>query len=286
MEKLFGLTTVFGSDWISNLLSGIIDAGLSLALRIVLAVITFLIGSKLIKLVRKILKKTLSKAEVDTGVIQFLDSFAKGTLYVLLVFLIATSFGVDAASVIAVVGSAGVAIGLAIQGSLSNLAGGILLLILKPFKVGDYIKEDAAGNEGTVTEIQMFYTKLLTPDNRTIILPNGTLANTSMTNVTAADKRRLDIQVGISYDADIRAAKAVLSNILEQEMEILHDMDQNVFVDNLGESAVVLGMRCWVEKSKYWAVKWRMTEAVKYALDETGISIPYPQVDVHVKEDA
>ncbi|MBE5868445.1 MAG: mechanosensitive ion channel [Lachnospiraceae bacterium] len=286
MERMICLTAAVGNEWLTNLLNGIIDAGMSLALRIVLAVITFLIGSKLIKLVRKILKKALTKADVDTGVIQFLDSFAKGTLYVLLVFLIATSFGVDAASVIAVVGSAGVAVGLAIQGSLSNLAGGILLLILKPFKVGDYIKEDAAGNEGTVTEIQMFYTKLLTPDNRTIILPNGTLANTSMTNVTAADKRRLDIQVGVSYDADIRAAKAVLTNILEQESDILHDMAQNVFVDNLGESAVVLGMRCWVEKSKYWDVKWRMTEAVKYALDEAGISIPYPQVDVHVKEEA
>ena len=286
MERMICLTAAVGNEWLTNLLNGIIDAGMSLALRIVLAVITFLIGSKLIKLVRKILKKALTKADVDTGVIQFLDSFAKGTLYVLLMFLIATSFGVDAASVIAVVGSAGVAVGLAIQGSLSNLAGGILLLILKPFKVGDYIKEDAAGNEGTVTEIQMFYTKLLTPDNRTIILPNGTLANTSMTNVTAADKRRLDIQVGVSYDADIRAAKAVLTNILEQESDILHDMAQNVFVDNLGESAVVLGMRCWVEKSKYWDVKWRMTEAVKYALDEAGISIPYPQVDVHVKEEA
>lgn len=173
---------------------------LNLGIRILLAVIFLLIGLWLIRLVRKILKKSLDRASVDIGVIQFLDSFVKVCLYVILGFMIASSFGLDAASIVAVVGSAGVAIGLALQGSLSNFAGGVLILLLKPFKVGDYIKEDSKGNEGTVIEIQMFYTKLLTFDGKTVVLPNGTLANTSLVNYTAANFRRLDLTVGISYE--------------------------------------------------------------------------------------
>lgn len=269
---------------VSELLSKVLDGALDIGMRILLAALTLLIGAQIIKLVRKVVKKVLTKADADVGVVQFLDSFLKVALYIVLGFMIAAGFGVDAASIVALLGSAGVAVGLALQGSLSNLAGGVLILILKPFKVGDYIKEDAAGNEGTVSEIQMFYTKLLTGDNKTIVLPNGTLANTSLTNVTQADKRRIDIQVGISYDSDIKKAKEVLMSVLNTEAKTLSDMDKMVFVDSLGDSAVVMGLRCWVKKEDYWDVKWRMTENVKYALDEAGISIPFPQMDVHVKE--
>jgi len=269
---------------VSDLLSKVLDGALDIGMRILLAILTFLIGAQIIKLVRKVVKKVLTKAEAEVGVVQFLDSFLKVALYVVLGFMIAAGFGVDAASIVALLGSAGVAVGLALQGSLSNLAGGVLILILKPFRVGDYIKEDAAGNEGTVSEIQMFYTKLMTPDNRTVVLPNGTLANTSLTNVTHADKRRVDIQVGVAYDADIKKTKEVLMSVLNGENAALTDMDKTVFVDNLGNSAVVMGLRCWVKKEDYWDVKWRLTENVKYALDDAGISIPFPQMDVHVKE--
>lgn len=269
---------------ISDLLSKVLDGALDIGMRILLAILTFLVGAQIIKLVRKVVKKVLTRAEAEVGVVQFLDSFLKVALYVVLGFMIAAGFGVDAASIVALLGSAGVAVGLALQGSLSNLAGGVLILILKPFRVGDYIKEDAAGNEGTVSEIQMFYTKLMTPDNRTVVLPNGTLANTSLTNVTHADKRRVDIQVGVAYDADIKKTKEVLMSVLNGENAALTDMDKTVFVDNLGESAVVMGLRCWVKKEDYWDVKWRLTENVKYALDDAGISIPFPQMDVHVKE--
>lgn len=269
---------------VSDLLSKVLDGALDIGMRILLAILTFLIGAQIIKLVRKVVKKVLTKAEAEVGVVQFLDSFLKVALYVVLGFMIAAGFGVDAASIVALLGSAGVAVGLALQGSLSNLAGGVLILILKPFRVGDYIKEDAAGNEGTVSEIQMFYTKLMTPDNRTVVLPNGTLANTSLTNVTHADKRRVDIQVGVAYDADIKKTKEVLMSVLNGENAALTDMDKTVFVDNLGDSAVVMGLRCWVKKEDYWDVKWRLTENVKYALDDAGISIPFPQMDVHVKE--
>lgn len=269
---------------ISEVLSKVLDGALDIGMRILLAIITFLVGAQIIKLVRKVIKKVLTKADAEMGVIQFLDSFLKVALYVVLGFMIAAGFGVDAASIVALLGSAGVAVGLALQGSLSNLAGGVLILILKPFKVGDYIKEDAAGNEGTVSEISMFYTKLLTGDNRTIILPNGTLANTSLTNVTQADKRRIDIAVGVSYDADIKKTKEVLMAVLNSEGRLLPDNDKMVFVSELGDSAVVMGLRAWVKKEDFWAVKWDLTEKVKYALDEAGISIPFPQMDVHVKE--
>lgn len=268
-------------DVVEQLLMELPDKALRLGIRILLAVAAFLIGGQIIKLLRRIIKKSLKRAHADIGVVQFLDSFTKVVLYVLLIFLIAASFGVDAASIVALLGSAGVAIGLAIQGSLSNFAGGVLILLLKPFKVGDYIKEDAKGNEGTVSEIQLFYTKLLTPDNRVIILPNGTLANTSMTNVTEAPVRRLDIAVGIAYDSDIKRAKEVLTEMLQTDEAVLKDREFLVVVNELAESSINLILRCWVAKEEYWTAKWRLTEETKYTLDKAGITIPFPQLDVH-----
>ncbi|MED9902940.1 MAG: mechanosensitive ion channel [Lachnospiraceae bacterium] len=271
----------FNSEVMEAFLEEWTGKALGLGIRILLSIILFLIGVQLIKLIRRILKKSLNRAKADTGVIQFLDSLTKACLYVVLIFLIASGFGVDAASIVALLGSAGVAIGLAIQGSLSNFAGGVLILLLKPFKVGDYIKEDSRGNEGTVTEIQLFYTKLTTPDNRIIVLPNGALANNSLTNVTEAATRRLDIFVGIAYDSDIRKAKILLTDMLKADAATLKEQEMNVYVDLLDESAVRLGIRCWVKKEDYWETKWRLTENTKYVLDDAGISIPFPQLDVH-----
>lgn len=260
------------------------ERALNLGIRVVLALVFFLVGIQCIKLLRKIIRKSLERANADVGVTQFLDSFIKIGTYAILVMVIATSFGVDATSIIAVFGSAGVAIGLALQGSLSNLAGGVLILILKPFKVGDYIIEDTNKNEGTVTEIQIFYTKLTTPDNKTIILPNGTLANSSLTNVTHAPYRRNEIKIGISYDSDIKMAKKVLQDLLDGDTAVLQDMDKLVFVDELADSSVVLGVRCWFKNEDFWQGRWRLIEEAKYALEENGISIPYPQMDVHIQQ--
>lgn len=276
---------VLNHKWVQQLLETLPNKALALGMRIVFAIIVFFVGSKLIKLVRKIMRKTLTKAEAEVGVIQFLDSFTKMGLYVLLVFMIATTFGVDAASIVALIGSAGVAIGLALQGSLSNFAGGVLILLLKPFVVGDYIKEDSAGNEGTVSEIQLFYTKLKTVDNKVIILPNGTLANSSLTNFSTCLERQLEIKVGISYDADIKKAKGLMETLLINETKRLRDKDMTVFVDELAESSVVISGRCWVKNTDYWEVKRRLTEELKYALDDAGIGIPYPQMDVHMKSE-
>ncbi len=258
---------------------------LNLGVRILLAVVFLFIGVSLIKIIRRIVKKSLKRAGADVGVVQFLDSFIKVGLYIILGFMVAGGFGLDAASVVAVVGSAGVAVGLALQGSLSNFAGGVLILLLKPFKVGDYIKEDSQGNEGTVTEIQLFYTKLLTFDGKTVVLPNGTLANTSLVNVTAANFRRLDVTVGISYDSDIKKAKAVLTRLINENPLVLPDKDKVVVVDDLADSSVVLAVKCHVKTEDYWTLRGELLENIKLCFDEEGIMIPYPQLDVHMEKE-
>lgn len=262
--------------------SDLASTGLHLGLRVVLAVIIFLIGSQLIKFLRTVIRKSMRRAQADMGAIQFVDSFVKAAMYVVLIVVLASFCGVDAAGIVAVVGSAGVAIGLAVQGSLSNLAGGVLILVLKPFKVGDYIVESLTGKEGTVTEIQIFYTKLLTYDNQTVVLPNGSLANNSLVNVTAEDVRRMDITVPVSYSADIQKAKEVLAQVLEDNPEVIKDKEHLVFVSQLGSSAVELGVRCWFAQAQFWPGKWRVTENCKLALDRAGIAIPFNQLDVHL----
>lgn len=276
MENEINRLTKYISDKIPELID--------FAIGVVLALLVFWIGAKLIKWIRKLIRISMEKASVDKGVRQFVDSLVKFILYAILIFSIGSKFGLDTTSVAAALASCGVAIGLALQGSLSNFAGGVLILVLKPFVVGDYIVEDNKGREGTVKEIQLFYTKLLTVDNKTVIIPNGSLANTSLTNVTAQDKRRLDLSVGISYDADLKKAKELIEGLFRADEDILKEEGINVFVDNLGDSSVVIGARGWVKKEAYWTAKWRLTENIKLTLDENGIEIPFNQVVVHVKE--
>ena len=245
-----------------------------------LAILVLLIGMQLIKLIRKILKKALYRSHVDESAVHFIDSFSKYALYFLLIIFIASWLGVDAASIIAILGSVSVAIGLALQGSLSNFAGGVLILILKPFVLGDYIR-DGAGNEGIVSGIDVFYTQLTTFDNKIIVLPNGTLANGCITNYTRCSKRRFDVKVSIAYKEDIRHAKEVLLAVLKEDEGILKNEEMVGLVDSLGDSSVNLIVRGWVKQEDYWPAIWRMTEKVKYALDDAGITIPFPQMDVH-----
>lgn len=261
---------------------GLPEKALHLGVRVLLALLAFVIGVQLIRLIRRIVKKSMNRAGAETGAVQFVDSFIKAALYVLLVLMIASSFGLEAASIVAVLGSAGVAIGLAVQGSLANLAGGVLILLLKPFRVGDYIQESSTGYEGTVTEIQIFYTRLLTADNKAVVLPNGQLANNSIVNITSQKDRRMDITVGISYQADLKRAKEVLEAVLREDEAVLQEKDMLVFVSELGSSSVNLGVRCWLKQEDFWAGKWRITENCKLALDAAGIEIPYNQLDVHV----
>ena len=252
--------------------------------KVLFAILFFLVGRAVIKWIRKIVRHSMERSNADVGVRQFVDSVLKVVLYFILLFSIATKFGVDAASVAALIASGGVAIGLALQGSLSNFAGGVLILLLQPFEVGDYIIEDTHKIEGPVKEIQIFYTKLSTIDNKTIVIPNGILTNNSLTNATAKDERRLDLKVDISYEASIKEAKAVIETILKNDEAVLQDEDINVFVDALGESSVVLGARAWTKNEDFWSAKWRILEEIKEQLDAHHISIPYQQLMVHMAE--
>lgn len=220
----------FWNEHVPDLISFGVEIGFSLLI--------FFVGRFLIRWIRRIVRRSIERSSADTGVEQFIDSLLKFLLYTLLLFIIIQNLGVPSTSIAAVIASAGVAVSLALQESLSNLAGGIQILLLKPFVVGDYIREDNKGNEGTVEEIHIFYTRLSTIDKKVIILPNGLLANNSLTNVTSNDIRLLELKVGISYSADLKKAKAILEQLLCKEPRILTQEEHVVFVDDLADSAV------------------------------------------------
>ena len=252
-------------------------------IKVILAHVFFFLGSKVIKWIRKIVHRSFERTNVDAGVAQFVDSMIKFGLYALLIFMIATNFGIESSSIAALIASAGVAVGLALQGSLSNFAGGILILLLKPFAVGDYIVVTQEGIEGTVKEIQIFYTKMATVDNQTVVVPNSILTSNSLTNVTARPERQLDLKVGIGYDSDLKKAKKLIEDMLYSDSSVIQDEDIKVFVDSLGASAVVIGLRAWVKTEEYWATRWRLMEQIKLTFDAEGIEIPYNQLTVNVK---
>mgnify|MGYP000335256239 FL=1 len=266
---------------IQKFLEELPDKLLRFGVKVLIAALVFIIGMQLIKLVRRIVHSSMERHNTDVGVRQFADSFLKYALYILLIFLVASGFGINVASMVALLGSAGVTIGLALQGSLSNLAGGVLILLLKPFRVGDYIIESSGKNEGTVKAIQIFYTTLETMDKNIVMVPNGSLSGSSVTNYSCNPKRRMLATVGISYSSDIRLAKEVIQKVLAEESRVLQDEPKQVFVDELGDSAVVLGVRCSFRNEDYWEGKWAVTEKIKLALDEAGVQIPFPQLDVH-----
>lgn len=251
--------------------------------RVLLAILIYVIASKLIRKLCKIIVASMKRANADTGVTQFVSSFVKATLYGLLIITIATSFGVKESSIAALLASSGVAIGLALQGGLSNLAGGVIILILRPFVVGDYIIECTDKQEGTVVKIDLFYTTLSTVDNRRITIPNGNLTSASIVNVTARDQRKLEIKVEIAYSSDLKKAKSILERLLHEDEHVLSDQEMQVFVDELGASGIMLGLRAWVNTEQYWSTKWRLNEEIKLAFDEEGIEIPFPQMDVHIR---
>ena len=265
-------------EWVESL----IPRALDFVIEVALAFVFIVIGMKLIGWVRKILRKSLERNHADTGLVQFLDSLVKYGLYILLALTILQRFGVQTTSIVAAIGSVGVAIGLALQGSLSNFAGGVIILLIKPFKVGDYVIQGSL--EGNVSEIQLFYTTLTTPDNRKIIIPNGQLADNSLINATAADTRRLDIKVGISYNSDVKLAKDLLLKLGENNPDTLKEEGKAPMaaVEELADSSVNMLLRVWTPTDKYWDVKFRLTEAVKTTFDEAGIEIPFNQLDVHL----
>lgn len=256
----------------------------SFGIRVAVALLIFIIGRFIIQLIRKSVKHSIERSSVDTGVAQFTDSLLKFGLYVLLIMIVAGNLGIEVSSITALFAAAGVGISLALQGTLSNLAGGVQILFLKPFVVGDYIIEDTNKNEGTVKEIKVFYTKLSTLDNKTIVIPNGILTGNSLTNVTAKAERQLDLKVGISYQSDLKKAKDTLEKLIQENPNIIKEEEWKVFVDSLGDSAVILGMRAWVKTDEYWPTRWKILEDIKLQFDAEGIEIPYNQMTVHLEQ--
>ena len=254
----------------------------ALGYRLLAAGVILMIGVRLAKVLQKMMGKTFNRMEMEVSLKKFLLSAIYASICILAIFVAAEKFGISSGSIIALLGSAGLALSLSLQNMLGNFAGGVALLLLKPFKVGDYII--CGTEEGTVASIGLVYTTLNTMDNRMVILPNGSLSNNNLTNVTAQEKRRLEIKVGISYESDLKKAKEILEELFQNHPLVRKEEGILVFVDSLGDSAVLLGARGWVATGDYWSVKWEMIEKIKLTFDEKGIQIPYHQIDVHCKE--
>lgn len=249
-------------------------------LRIALVLMIFFVGRKLIKKIVSLCDQALKRHGMEVTVRRFFCNVINALGYICMLGILLQTVGLTATSLTALVASAGVAVGLALQGSLSNFAGGVLILLMKPFVISDYIVQ--GNTEGTVKEIGLVYTELITADNRLIVIPNGTLIDSSIVNVTATGKRRLELSVGIGYKSDLKKAKEVLIRLGENDPARDPENPVNVFVSELAESSVNLGLHVWVSSSEYWNAKWRLTENIKLAFDEEGIEIPFKQVEISV----
>ena len=258
------------------------DLIVTYGIKLIFAIIIFIVGKYFSNLARKITIKLLKNRKIDETVVSFVGNIAWALVFTLTIIATLGQIGVQTASLVAVVGAAGLAVGLALQGSLANFAAGVLMVLFKPCRVGNYI--EAAGVAGTVNEITIFSTRLLTPDNKVIVVPNAAIMGGSITNYSAMDTRRVDLVIGVSYDADLKQAKQLLCDILENNQYVLKDPKYTVAVSALADSSVNFVVRPWVKTGDYWGAYFELTETIKLALDEAGIGIPYPQMDVYVKE--
>ena len=257
----------------------------ALLVRIILVILVWFIGRKVIRVVSGWINRLLTGKNTSSTVVKLASGVIRTALYVILISSLAQVLEIPLTSFFALLGTAGLAVGLALQEFLKNLAGGVLILVLKPFRLGDYIIEDNNKNEGTVSEISLFYTKLLTVDNRTIVIPNSALTNNSLTNVTEQDRRLLEIKVGIAYHADLKKAKEIMEDLLISLDNRIAGEDVTVVVSSLEESSVVIMGRCMVQSESYWKARWFATEEIKLRYDAQDIEIPYNKLDVTVKRE-
>lgn len=246
------------------------------------AIITLIIGWWIIKVIQKTLRKTFEKREIEPSLRGFLNSMIGILLKMMLLVSVAGMMGVEMTSFIAILGAAGLAVGLALSGTLQNFAGGVMILLFKPFKVGDFIQ--AQGHMGSVNEIQIFNTILKTPDNKTIIIPNGGLSTSSMVNFSTEPRRRVDFTFGIAYGDDVDKAKEVLAKLINEDSRILQDPAPFIAVSELADSSVNLVVRVWAEAANYWGIFFELTEKVYKTFDKEGLNIPFPQMDVHLQK--
>lgn len=265
---------------LSQIGSDLIDKAVAFGIDIIIAVIIFVIGKFIIKFILKFVDRIFAKSSADEGVAKFIHSVLKVALYIILAITICGQIGIETTSFAAIVASGGLAIGLAFEGSLSNFAGGVMILIMKPFTVGDYIESN--GVEGTVYKIDIFYTSLKTVDNKSVKLPNGTLSNSILTNYSMNEKRRVDVEVGIGYDDNIELARKELERVMNSYSNIMRDEANAVVVKNLADSAIIMEVRVWVPTEYYWDCKFYLNENIRVSFDKAGISIPFNQLDVNV----
>ncbi|MCZ4336314.1 mechanosensitive ion channel family protein [Shewanella colwelliana] len=251
-------------------------------MKVIFALVIFIVGKYFANVAKKLTSKLMTKRNIDPTVVSFVANMAWALVFVFTVIATLGQVGVQTASLVAVIGAAGLAVGLALQGSLSNFASGVLMVIFRPCRVGDYI--EAAGIAGTVDEITIFSTKLRTPDNKVIVAPNSAVMNGTITNYSAMDTRRIDLVIGVSYDADLQQTKNVLKQVLDNNSHVLKDPAYTVALVELADSSINFVVRPWVKGSDYWPARFEILEQIKLALDEANIGIPYPQMDVYVKE--
>lgn len=248
-------------------------------IKFALAIVIFIVGRILIKILHRLLMRALKAKDIEPTVSKFVGSIVYYLMFAFVVIASLGQLGVQTASVVAILGAAGLAIGLALQGTLSNFAAGVMLIILRPIKVGDYVEvADVAGN---VSEVAIFATTLLTPDNKTIIIANSEVMGNTITNFSTQSERRVDLTIGVSYDADLQQVKRELSEIAAANTKILHDKGVTIGVSELADSSVNFVFRSWVKRDDYWDVFFALNERVKERFDEIGIGIPFPQIDLH-----
>ncbi len=256
---------------------------LTYAIKLVVAVLIIIVGKYIAKLVAKALSKIMSHRKVDDAVISFVASIVSGGVFFIAIIAAISHLGFNTSSLVAIVGAAGLAIGLALQGSLSNFASGVLLILFKPFKAGDFV--EVSGVSGVVEEILIFATKLRTGDNKTVIIPNGSITGGTITNYSTKPTRRIDLVIGVSYDANLAETKKILKQVVEQHQLVLKDQPITIGVSELADCAVNLVVRPWVKTENYWPVYFDLLENIKVELDKAGIEIPFPQLSVHLNKE-
>lgn len=250
------------------------------SINIAMAIVIFVVGRSLAKIITSTMKKIMAKSKVDESLRDFLGSIINASLMVVVIIASIDRLGVDTTSVLAVFAAAGLAVGLAMKDSLSNFAAGVMLVLFKPFKIGDVV--NVAGQTGVIETIGIFCTVMRTGDNQEITIPNGQIYGNVITNITARDTRRIDLVIGIGYGDNIGKAKSLLNEIINNDPAILKDPSPTILVLNLGESSIDLAVRPWVKASDYWAVRSDLLQAIKESFDANGISIPFPQRDLHI----
>ena len=258
------------------------DLVMTYGLKILFAIIIFFVGKYFSGVAQKLVRKLLNSRKIDPTVVSFVANLTWAVVFVFTVIATLGQIGVQTASLVAVLGAAGLAVGLALQGSLSNFASGVLMVLFRPCRVGDYI--EAAGIAGTVDEITIFSTKLRTPDNKVIVAPNSAIMNGTITNYSASENRRIDLVIGVSYSADITLTKKVLTDILDNNQYVLKDPSYTVGLSELANSSINFVVRPWVKTADYWTARFEILEQIKNALDAANIEIPFPQMDIHVKQ--